>query len=93
MAIESLSALIRASEGRSVFDAVLEADCTDRGGTAEGSMARMTALFAAIARAGGGYEPSLRWRRAAVARAVRFCARSLARSRRARSRSRASRIC
>ena len=60
MAIESLSALIRASEGRSVFDAVLEADCTDRGVTPEASLAQMNALYAAIVRAGAGYDPALR---------------------------------
>ena len=60
MAIESLSALVRASEGRSIFDAVLEADCTDRGVTAEASLAQMNALYAAIVRAGAGYDPTLR---------------------------------
>lgn len=60
MAIESLSALIAASEGRTIFDAVLEADCTDRGVTAEASLEKMTALYAAIRRAGEGYDPALR---------------------------------
>ncbi len=60
MAIESLSALVRASEGRSIFDAVLEADCTDRGVSAEASLAQMSALYAAIVRAGAGYDPTLR---------------------------------
>lgn len=60
MAIESLDALVKASEGRSIFDAVLEADCTDRGVTAEASLAQMRALYAAIVRAGAGYDPALR---------------------------------
>ena len=60
MAIESLDALVKASEGRSIFDAVLEADCTDRGVTAEASLAQMRALYAAIVRAGAGYDPELR---------------------------------
>ena len=60
MAIESLSALIKASEGRSIFDAVLEADCTDRGVTAEASLAKMRALYAAIVRASAGYDPAPR---------------------------------
>ena len=60
MAIESLDALVKASEGRSIFDAVLEADCTDRGVTAEASLAQMRALYAAIVRAVAGYDPALR---------------------------------
>ena len=60
MPMESLSSLILASEGRTIFDAVLEADCTDRGVSAGASMAQMTALYAAIQRAGAGYNPALR---------------------------------
>ena len=60
MAIESLDALVRASEGRSIFHAVLEADCTDRGVSAEASLAQMNALYAAIVRSGAGYDPTLR---------------------------------
>ena len=54
MAIESLDALVKASEGRSIFNAVLEADCTDRGVSAEASLAQMNALYAAIVRSGAG---------------------------------------
>lgn len=60
MAIESLDALVKASEGRSIFNAVLEADCTDRGVSAEASLAQMNALYAAIVRSGAGYDPTLR---------------------------------
>ena len=60
MAIESLDALVKASEGRSIFNAVLEADCTDRGVSAEASLAQMHALYAAIVRSGAGYDPTLR---------------------------------
>lgn len=60
MAIESLDALVKASEGRSIFNAVLEADCTDRGVSAEASLAQMNALYAAIVRSSAGYDPTLR---------------------------------
>ena len=60
MAIESLDALVKASEGRSIFNAVLEADCTDRGVSAEASLAQMNALYAAIVRSSTGYDPTLR---------------------------------
>ena len=60
MAIESLGALMEAGEGRDLFEAVVESDCVDRGVTREASLAQMQALYAAIRRAGAGYDPALR---------------------------------
>ena len=60
MAIESLSALMEAGSGKDLFEAVVESDCVDRGVTREASVAQMEALYAAIRRAGAGYDPALR---------------------------------
>ena len=60
MAIESLCALMEAGSGQDLFEAVLESDCVDRGVTREASLAQMQALYAAIRRAGAGYDPALR---------------------------------
>ena len=60
MAIESLSALMEAGSGKDLFVAVVESDCVDRGVTREASVAQMEALYAAIRRAGAGYDPALR---------------------------------
>ena len=60
MAIESLCALMEAGSGQDLFEAVVESDCVDRGVTREASLAQMQALYAAIRRAGAGYDPALR---------------------------------
>ncbi|MDO5377024.1 MAG: L-serine ammonia-lyase, iron-sulfur-dependent, subunit alpha [Clostridia bacterium] len=57
MAIESLAALMRADD---IFETVVRDDCVDRGVTREASIRQMTALYAAIRRAGERYEPALR---------------------------------
>lgn len=62
MAIESLSALMKAGEERDLFDIVIDSDCVDRGTTREESFARMRDLYAAIRRAKEGYDPTLRSR-------------------------------
>ena len=60
MAIESLRALMEASENRDICDVILESDCVDRGVTKEASFKKMRALYAAIHRAKAGYDPKLR---------------------------------
>ena len=60
MAIESLRALMEASENRDICDVIIESDCVDRGVTQEESFAKMRALYAAIRRAKAGYDPELR---------------------------------
>ena len=60
MAIESLRALMEASENRDICDVILESDCVDRGVTKEASFEKMRALYAAIRRARAGYDPALR---------------------------------
>ena len=62
MAIESLSALMRESEGRDLFDIIIDSDCIDRGATREESFEKMRGLFSAIRRAKEGYDPALRSR-------------------------------
>lgn len=57
MAIESLAALMREED---LFEAVVRDDCVDRGVTREASIEQMSALYAAIRRAGERYEPALR---------------------------------
>ena len=60
MAIESLQALVTASENRDICDVIIESDCVDRGVTKEASFEKMRALYAAIRRARAGYDPALR---------------------------------
>ena len=60
MAIESLQALVKASENRDISDVVIESDCVDRGVTREESLEKMRGLYAAIRRARAGYDPKLR---------------------------------
>ena len=54
MAIESLQALVTASENRDICDVIIESDCVDRGVTKEASFEKMRALYAAIRRAMAG---------------------------------------
>ena len=60
MAIESLQALVTASENRDICDVIIESDCVDRGVTKEASFEKMRGLYAAIRRAQRGYDPKLR---------------------------------
>mgnify|MGYP004592385419 FL=1 len=60
MAIESLRALMEASENRDICDVIIRSDCVDRGVTEEASFEKMRALYAAIRRAKAGYDPQLR---------------------------------
>ena len=60
MAIESLRALMEASENQDLCDIVIHSDCVDRGVTKEASFEKMRALYAAIRRARAGYDPALR---------------------------------
>ena len=60
MAIESLAALTEAGKHEDLFDVIVRSDCVERGASREDSLARMRALYAAIRRAGAGYDPSLR---------------------------------
>ena len=60
MAIESLQALVTASENRDICDVILESDCVDRGVTQADSLEKMRGLYAAIRRAQRGYDPKLR---------------------------------
>ena len=53
MAIESLRALMEASENQDICDIVIHSDCVDRGVTKEASLEKMRALYAAIRRAQG----------------------------------------
>ena len=60
MAIESLQALVTASENRDICDVIIESDCVDRGVTQAESLEKMRGLYAAIRRAQRGYDPKLR---------------------------------
>ena len=60
MAIESLQALVTASENRDICDVIIESDCVDRGVTQAESLEKMRGLYAAIRRAQHGYDPKLR---------------------------------
>ena len=60
MAIESLRALMEASENQDICDVIIHSDCVDRGVTKEASFEKMRALYAAIRRARAGYDPKLR---------------------------------
>ena len=60
MAIESLQALVQASENRDISDVIIESDCVDRGVTKAESFEKMRGLYAAIRRARAGYDPKLR---------------------------------
>lgn len=60
MAIESLQALVTASENRDICDVIIESDCVDRGVTQAESLEKMRGLYAAIQRAQRGYDPKLR---------------------------------
>ena len=60
MAIDSLAGLMQAGAERDLFDVILENDCRERGASREDSLARMRMLYAAIRRAGQGYDPALR---------------------------------
>lgn len=60
MAIESLQALVTASENRDICDVIIESDCVDRGVTQAESIEKMRGLYAAIRRAQRGYDPKLR---------------------------------
>ena len=60
MAIESLQALVTASENRDICDVIIESDCVDRGVTQAESLEKMRSLYAAIRRALRGYDPKLR---------------------------------
>ena len=60
MAIESLRALMEASENQDICDVIIHSDCVDRGVTKEASFEKMRALYAAIRRAKAGYDPQLR---------------------------------
>ncbi len=60
MAIESLQALVQASENRDISDVIIESDCVDRGVTKAESFEKMRGLYAAIRRARAGYDPQLR---------------------------------
>ena len=60
MAIESLQALVTASENRDICDVIIENDCVDRGVTQAESLEKMRGLYAAIRRAQRGYDPKLR---------------------------------
>ena len=60
MAIESLQALVTASENRDICDVIIESDCVDRGVTQAESLEKMRGLYAAIRRAQHGYVPKLR---------------------------------
>ena len=60
MAIESLQALVMASENRDICDVIIESDCVDRGVTQAESLEKMRGLYAAIRRAQRGYDPKLR---------------------------------
>ena len=60
MAIESLQALVQASENRDISDVIIESDCVDRGVTKAESFEKMCSLYAAIRRARAGYDPKLR---------------------------------
>ena len=60
MAIESLQALVTASENRDICDVIIESDCVDRGVTQAESFEKMRGLYAAIRRAQRGYDPKLR---------------------------------
>lgn len=60
MAIESLQALVTASENRDICDVIIESDCVDRGVTQAESLEKMRSLYAAIRRAQHGYDPKLR---------------------------------
>ena len=60
MAIESLQALVTASENRDICDVIIESDCVDRGVTQAESLEKMRSLYAAIQRAQHGYDPKLR---------------------------------
>ena len=51
MAIESLQALVTASENRDICDVIIESDCVDRGVTQAESLEKMRGLYAAIRRA------------------------------------------
>ena len=61
MAIESLQALVTASENRDICDVIIESDCVDRGVTQAESLEKMRGLYAAIRRAQRGYDPKLRY--------------------------------
>ncbi len=60
MAIESLQALVTASENRDICDVIIKSDCVDRGVTQAESLEKMRGLYAAIRRAQRGYDPKLR---------------------------------
>ncbi len=60
MAIESLRALMEASENQDICDVIIHSDCVDRGVTKEASFEKMRALYAAIRRTRAGYDPKLR---------------------------------
>lgn len=60
MAIESLQALVTASENRDICDVIIESDCVDRGVTQAESLEKMRGLYTAIRRAQRGYDPKLR---------------------------------
>lgn len=60
MAIESLQALVTASENRDICDVIIKSDCVDRGVTQAESLEKMRGLYAAIRRAQHGYDPKLR---------------------------------
>ena len=60
MAIESLQALVTASENRDICDVIIESDCVDRGVTQAESLEKMRGLYASIRRAQRGYDPKLR---------------------------------
>ena len=60
MAIESLQALVQASENRDISDVIIESDCVDRGVTKAESFEKMRGLYVAIRRARAGYDPKLR---------------------------------
>ena len=60
MAIESLQALVTASENRDICDVIIESDCVDRGVTQAESLEKMRGLYAAIRRAQRGSDPKLR---------------------------------
>ena len=51
MAIESLQALVMASENRDICDVIIESDCVDRGVTQAESLEKMRGLYASIRRA------------------------------------------